>query len=110
MKVCKSCSASGIELEITTYRKSLLYFLFQVLHIFSEDRKSFLCPALLISAGHSHSTSRNRLRNSSTGATVVASTHAFIVKAGIACEPIHRKTSSAVVRPANTCMETRLKN
>ena len=43
----------------------------------------------------------------------VASTQAFFVKAGIACEhscpSIHRETSSAVVRPTNTCMETRLK-
>ena len=74
MEVCKSCSASGIELEITTIRKSSLYFLLTLL-FFSEDRKSVLCPGLSVSIGHSDSISRQKLNMCD-----------FVAKAGIASE------------------------
>ena len=41
LEVCKSRSASGIEMAITIFWKSLLYFLFWSLLFFLEDRKYF---------------------------------------------------------------------
>ena len=89
LEVYKSRSASGIEPETTTFRKPLLYFLFLALLFFPEDRKSFLCPALSVPIGHSHNISRHKPRIPSQKINMcdfVASTQAFVVKAGIACE------------------------
>ena len=65
LEACKSCSTSGIQLEITTFRKSSLYLLFLALLIFLEDIKSFLCLVLLVSIGRSHSIQRHRPRKPS---------------------------------------------
>ena len=59
-EVCKSRSASGIELEITTFRKSLLYFLFLCLLFFFGGQKIFFVCHKFI--GHSHSISQHRPR------------------------------------------------
>ena len=42
LEVCKSRSASGIELEITTFRKSLLYFFVLSFVHFFGGQKIFL--------------------------------------------------------------------
>ena len=79
LEVCKLRSASGIELEITTFRKLLLYyFCFEHCSFFSEDRKSFFCPVLSVPTGHGHSTSRHNMCD------FVGSTQSFIAKAEIA--------------------------
>ena len=71
--------------------------------------------ALLVSIDHSHSISRHRPRKLSQKFKMcdcVASWQAFVAKAVIACDHWcsyivrHR---ALVVRPANTCIETRLK-
>ena len=56
---------------------------------FSEDRKSFLFLALLVSIDHSLSISRHRPRKPSQKFNMcdfVASSQAFVTKAGIACD------------------------
>ena len=69
--------------------------------------------ALLVSIDHSHSISRHRPHKPSQKFNMcdfVASTQAFVAKAVIVCVhwcPYIVK-HRAVVRPANTCMETRL--
>ena len=63
--------------------------MFLALLFFSDDRKSFLCPALLVSIGHSHSISRHRPRNPSQKfnmCDLIASSQDFVAKVGIACE------------------------
>ena len=87
LEVCISRSASGIELKITTFRKSLLYFFcFELCSFFHGRQEIFLHSALLVSTDHSHSISRHRPCKSSTCVNFFASSHAFIAKAGIACE------------------------
>ena len=65
LEVCKTRSASGIELEIMTFRKSSLYFFFEPCSFFGK-RKIYFCPALSVPICHSHSISRHRPRKSST--------------------------------------------
>ena len=82
-EVCKPHSAPGIRLEITTFQKSLLYFLFFSFALFQEDKKSLLCPI-----SHTHSIQRHKPNISYQRFNVrdfVASPQAFVVKAGIAC-------------------------
>ena len=91
-----------------------MFFVFRFAHFFSEDRKSFLFLALLVSTDHSHSISRHRPRKPSQKFNVcdfVDRSQAFVAKAVIACVYwclYIARHPSAVVRPANTCMETRL--
>ena len=88
MEACKSRSASGVWSEITTFRNSLLWFLILALLFFSEDGKSFLFLALLVSIDHSHSISRHRPRKPSQKFNMcdfVATSQAFVAKAVIVC-------------------------
>ena len=109
--LCKSHSASGIELEITTFRKLWLYFFyFEFCSFFGQ--KIFLWPALSVATGRTHSISRHRPRKSSTCCDFVASTQAFVAKAGTACEhwclyterhrPLLRVPLTHVLKPAFT--------
>ena len=69
------------------FRKSTLYFLFLALLFFLK--KIFLCSALLVYIGHSHSILQYRPRKHSQIFNMrrfVASTQAFVAKAGISWE------------------------
>ena len=83
-------SASGIQSEITTFRKSsLFFFCFLLCSLFSEDRKSSLFLALLVSIDHSHSTPLHRPRKPLQKFNMcdfVASSQAFVANAVIACD------------------------
>ena len=82
MEVCKSRSASVVVVVV------VIFYVFS-LALFLEDRKSFLCPALSVSIGRSHSMSRHRLRKplqKFNMCNFVVSRQPFIAKAGIACE------------------------
>ena len=110
LEVCKSCIAYGIELEIMTFRRSSLYFLFCALLYFSEDKKYFCIlhywfSQATVTAYHS------------TGLAKVQHVRLCCEHVGFCCKcwdclwalvSIHRETSNAVVHPANACMETRL--
>ena len=104
MEACKLRIASGIQSEITTFRKSSLFFCFWLCSFFSKDRKSFYL-ALLVSIDHSHSISRHKPSRKLNMCDFVASSQAFVAKAVIACD----HWCPYIVRPTNTCMETRLK-
>ena len=87
--VMKSRRLSSISLEIMTFRKSLLYFLILALLSFFRRQKIFLCPALLVLTGHNHAISWPRPRKPSQKLSMcnfVASSEAFVAKAGIAWE------------------------
>ena len=86
LEVYESRCASGTELQITTFRKSLLYFLFLALLFFPEDRKSFLCPASSVSIGHSHSISRHKPRIPSQKFNMCLHAQAVVAKIGIDCD------------------------
>ena len=96
--------------------KVVVIFLFLALFFFSEDRKSVLFLPLLGSIDHSHSISQHRPRKTSQKFNMcdfVASSQAFVVKAGIDSDHwcpyiVRNRAPSCVLRPANTCMETRL--
>ena len=105
LEVCESCSASSIELKIITFGKLLLFFVFNLASFFSKNRKSFLCPAL--SVPKSHSISGHRPRKNSTRTTLLRARR-FLLQRLELLVSIGVHTSSAVVRPANTCMETSL--
>ena len=83
LEVCKSRSPSGIEPEVTTFQKSLLDLLFWALPYFFAKQKIFLFPALLVSTGHSHSTSRHRSRKSSTCATLLRARRLLLRRLGL---------------------------
>ena len=111
LEVCKTRSASGIESEITTFRKSLFdIFVLSCALFFSEDRKS-LFHAISVPTCHSHSISRHRPRKSSTCATLLRARR-LIAKAGIACEQwcpyIERHRAPLCVLLTHVWMETSL--
>ena len=92
--------------------ESRRYFFSFWLCFFSEERKSFLFLVLLVSIDNSHSISWHRPCKSSTCAMRLC-----CKVVGFCCEgcdrlwllvSIQREASRVVVRPANTCMETRL--
>ena len=68
LEVWKSGSAYGNELEIT-FRSGCYIFVLSFA-LFIEGQKIFLCPALSVPTGHSHSILRHRPRKSSTCATL----------------------------------------
>ena len=111
LEVCKPRSASGIELEIMTFRKSMLiFFWFELCSFFSKNRNyfcvlSYRFPQVTVTA------------YPGTSLAKVQHVQLCCEHAGFYCESwdclwalvsIHRETLSTVVRPANTCMETRL--
>ena len=71
LEVCKSHSASGIELEIISFRKSLLCIFDLSFALFFGGQKTFLCPVLSVPTCYSHSISRHRPRKSSTCVTLL---------------------------------------
>ena len=87
LEVCKSCSASGIELKITTFRQSLYFFLVLSFVLFvSEDRKNRFVSCVV---GSHRSKLQHIVAQTSQKFNMcdfVASRHAFIAKAGIACD------------------------
>ena len=82
LEVCKSRSAPGIELEITTFRKSL-YVSVLSFAFFFEGQKSFLWPALLVRTGHSHSILRHRPQKSSTYVTLLRARRLLLRRLGL---------------------------
>ena len=102
LEVCKSRSASGIGLEITTFRQSYFFVLSFALFCRRTENIFVFC---VIGTHRSQHIAAEALQKFNI-CDFVASTKAFIAKAGIACE--QWETLSAVVRPANTCMETSL--
>ena len=112
LEVCKTRSASGIELGTTTFWKLLLYFLFWALLFFRRTENLFVTCAI----GSHRSQSQNIAAQASQKCNTcdcAASTQAFIAKAGISfeqwCPYIGRHGAPLwVVRRANTCMEISL--
>ena len=87
LEVCKLCSASSIELEITTFRKSLLYFfvLFELCSFFRRTENLFVSYVI----GPYRSQSQHIATQASQKFNMfdfVASMQAFIAKAVIACD------------------------
>ena len=85
LEVCKSRSTSGIELEITTFQKSLLYFVLRFSLFFQRTENLFASCII----GSHRSQSQHIAAQASQRfhlCDFVASTHAFIAKARIACE------------------------
>ena len=114
--ICESRSAPSIELEITTCRNLLLYFLFLVLLFFPEDRKSFFVFCVIDSY---RSQSQHIGAQASHLLAKVQHVRLCCELAGFCCEgwdflwalvSIYRETSSAVVLLASKCMETSLKS
>ena len=105
LKVCKLRSASGIELEIMTFRKSLLRFFVLSIALFFRGQKIFRYRFPQVTAYRG------------TGLAKVQHVRLCCEHAGFYCEgldclwaavSIHRETSSAVVSSVNKCMETSL--
>ena len=98
LEVCKSRSASGIGLKITTFRKSPLYlfvlsfalFFWRTENIFvfcvRDASLTHLWSALSVRIGHSHSISRHKPLQNFNMCDLVANTQVFVAKAGIACD------------------------
>ena len=110
MEVCISPSASGIEVETTTFWKSLLYSLFLAL-LFFQKTKIFVCCII----GSHRSQSQHISAQASHSLAKVQHVQLCFEHTGFcwdclwALVPMHRETSSAVVLPPNTCTETSLK-
>ena len=81
LEACKSLSASGIYLEITTFRKSSLFFVFS----FALNRKSFFLRFWFLQVTVTAYIAAQASQKSNTF-EFVASSQAFIAKAGIDCD------------------------
>ena len=95
LEACKSRSASGIQSEITTVRKSSLFFCFLTLLLFFRKTENLF---FFLHCWFQHV----RLCCELVG---------FCCKGCVrlwSLVSIHRQSSRVVLRPANTCMETRL--
>ena len=84
MEVCKSRSAPGVELEITTFRKSPLYFFcFRLISFFRKKEKySVSCVIGFHRSQHIAAQASQKFNM----CDFVASAQVFIAKAKIACE------------------------
>ena len=108
LELCKSCSASGIELETTTFRN------FPCTCVFSGGQKLFSIFCIL---GFYRSQLQHIAAQASHPLEKVQHVQILCKHAGFYCEgwnclalvPISRKALSAGAPPANTRMEIRLK-
>ena len=86
LEVCISRSASGIELKITTFRKSLLYLFVLSFALFSRKTENIFAFWVIGSdrsqSQHIAAQALQKLKM----CDFFASSHAFIAKAGIACD------------------------
>ena len=113
LEVCKSRSASSIELEIPTFPKVLIFSCFEFALFFGWQKIYFVSYAI----GFYRSQSQHIVAQASQALAKVQHLQLCCELAGFCCEgwdclwslvSIHRETSKTIVRPSNTCMETRL--
>ena len=100
LEVCKSQSASGIALEITTFQESLLYFFVLSFAFFLRTQNLFVTCII----GSHRSQSQQIAAQASQKFNMrdfVATTQAFIAKAGIVSSGVH--TSSDIERRCASC-------
>ena len=113
LEVCKSRSASSIELEIPTFPKVLIFSCFEFALFFGWQEIYFVSYAI----GFYRSQSQHIVAQASQALAKVQHLQLCCELAGFCCEgwdclrelvSMHRKASGAVVRPANARMKTRL--
>ena len=112
LEVCISRSASGIELKITTFRKSLLYLFVLSFALFSRKTENIFAFWVI---GSDRSQSQHIAAQALQKFNMC---EFFCELACFYCEgwdclwtvvSIYRETLSAVVLPANTCMKSSFK-
>ena len=77
----EACKSLSIDLKITTFRKSSVFFVFSI----ARNRKSFFF-ALLVSIGHSHSIHRGAGLAKVQHVRLCCESQAFVAKAGTDCD------------------------
>ena len=86
LEACKSRSASGIESEITTFRKSSLFFQLLALLFFFGGQKIFFISRIVSFYRSQSQNIATQASQKSNMCNFVARSQAFVAKAVIACD------------------------